>query len=61
MKKRHRPRVVQMNLLQPRPCLPAWSSLPETCRTEAGALLVQIFEQHMRADVSDAAKGVDDE
>jgi len=61
MNKRRRRHAVQLNLLHSRPCLPAWSSLPETCRQEVIALLVELLKQHAPTRAAVVASGDDDE
>jgi len=61
MSKRRRSHAVQLNLLQSRPCLPAWSSLPEMCRQEIVELLGELLKQHVQTSAAAAGSGGDDE
>jgi hypothetical protein len=61
MSKRRRRQAFQLNLLHARPCLPAWSTLPERCRQEAVALLVELLKQQAPTSATTAGSGDDDE
>jgi hypothetical protein len=37
-----------MELLERRPVLPAWRSLPEPCRREVSRLLTQLLREHVQ-------------
>ena len=61
MSKPRRGPTVQLNLLHARPCLPAWSTLPERCRQEVVALLVELLKQHAPTGAAAGGSGDDDE
>ncbi len=61
MSHRRRRQALQLDLLHPRPCLPAWSSLPTMCRQEVVALLVELLKQHLQTGGQAAETGGDDE
>ena len=61
MRKQRRPQTVQFNLLHRRPRVPAWSSLPEACREDVVALLVDLLKQHAPTGATKAGNGDDDE
>lgn len=61
MSKRRRRPAFQLNLLHARPCLPAWSTLPERCRQEVVALLVALLKQHAPTSAATVGSGDEDE
>jgi len=61
MQTRRRQHTLQLSLLQTRPCLPAWSSLPERSRQEVVALLMTLLEQHAATAAAGGRHGDDDE
>ncbi len=61
MRKQRRPQAVQLNLLHRRPRVPAWSSLPEACREEVVAVLVDLLKQHAPTGATKVGNGDDDE
>jgi hypothetical protein len=61
MSKRRRRQAVQLTLLHARPCLPAWSALPERCRQEVVALLVELLKQYAPTSAATVGSGDDDE
>jgi len=61
MRIRRHHQAVQLNLLQTRPRLPAWASLPERCRQEVVVLLLALLEQHAATGPAGEAVGDDDE
>jgi hypothetical protein len=48
MTKRCRRQQVELDLLHSHINLPAWKSLPESCRDEVVALIVELLRQHAK-------------
>jgi hypothetical protein len=61
MKPRHRRQRVQQYLLHSRIALPQWRQLPESCRTQLVALLMELLEQHAKMPAVTEARGGSDE
>jgi hypothetical protein len=61
MKTRRRRHQDQEDLLRSRVPLPRWRELPQSCRTQLVALLMELLDQHAKTAAVTEARGGSDE